>query len=238
MIGDRVVKTSRSGTRLILIRLRLATTSASLTADRRCVIVGACVIAGACLGARPSSSAAWPVSDEEHVVEGRPAQADVGDGDAVAVQPAQRLDQDGGAAGDRRPRATGVPSSTSTSPRRPSGVSSRPRTSQPGSSSATVSSSRSPPTWALSSSAVPSAITLPWSITTISSASRSASSRYCVVSSRVVPPATSSCDDVPHLGAAARVEAGRRLVEEQHRRVGRPARRPGRAGAACRRSRS
>jgi hypothetical protein len=32
MIGERVVKTSRSGTRLILIRLRFATMKLSLTA--------------------------------------------------------------------------------------------------------------------------------------------------------------------------------------------------------------
>ena len=48
---------------------------------------------------------------------------------------------------------------------------------------------RSPPTLSLSSSDVPSAITRPWSITTMWSARRSASSRYCVVSSTVVPAA-------------------------------------------------
>ena len=41
----------------------------------------------------------------------------------------------------------------------------------------------------LSSRLVPSAITRPWSITARRSARRSASSRYCVVSSTVVPPA-------------------------------------------------
>ena len=55
---------------------------------------------------------------------------------------------------------------------------------------ASVTSSRSPPTRSLSSSEVPSAITWPWSITAIRSASRSASSRYWVVSSTVVPAAT------------------------------------------------
>ena len=53
-----------------------------------------------------------------------------------------------------------------------------------------VTSRLSPPTWSFSSSEVPSAITLPWSITEIRSASRSASSRYWVVSSTVVPSAT------------------------------------------------
>ena len=47
------------------------------------------------------------------------------------------------------------------------------------------------------------------------SASSSASSRYCVVSRSVVPSRTSAADDVPHAQPAARVETGRRLVEEQ-----------------------
>ena len=62
---------------------------------------------------------------------------------------------------------------------------------------------------------VPSAITRPWSITAIRSASWSASSRYCVVSSTVVPVAHERPDDVPDLVAAARVQPGGRLVEEQ-----------------------
>ena len=55
-----------------------------------------------------------------------------------------------------------------------------------------VASTRTPPARAFSSSAVPSAITRPWSITVIRSARRSASSRYWVVSRTVVPSATSS----------------------------------------------
>ena len=58
------------------------------------------------------------------------------------------------------------------------------------------------------------AITRPWSITAMPSASWSASSRYCVQSRIVVPAARERADDVPHLVARARVEAGRRLVEE------------------------
>src|SRR6266511_200101 len=61
-----------------------------------------------------------------------------------------------------------------------------------------TTSTRSPPTWAFSVSAVPWAITRPWSMTTMSSASRSASSMYCVVSSTVDPPWTSSWM-VPHI---------------------------------------
>ena len=44
--------------------------------------------------------------------------------------------------------------------------------------------------------------------------------------------------DVPHLLALGRVEAGRRLVEEDHATAGRPGWRRGRAGGACRRCRS
>ena len=49
-------------------------------------------------------------------------------------------------------------------------------------------STRSPPMLALQLVGVPRAMTAPWSMTMISSARRSASSRYCVVSSVVVPP--------------------------------------------------
>ena len=56
----------------------------------------------------------------------------------------------------------------------------------------------------------------PWSSTTMSSAMRSASSRYCVVRMMVVPSRTSSREHLPQVAAAARVEAGGRLVEEQH----------------------
>ncbi|CAB5016485.1 unannotated protein [freshwater metagenome] len=58
--------------------------------------------------------------------------------------------------------------------------------------SRTTTSSRSPPTSSLSASLVPCAITRPWSMTTMSWASWSASSRYWVVSSTVVPSLTRS----------------------------------------------
>ena len=77
---------------------------------------------------------------------------------------------------------------------------------------------RSPPSRSLSSAEVPSAITRPAPMTVIRSASWSASSRYCVVSSTVVPSATTCADRRPHLAAAPRVEAGGRLVEEEHAR--------------------
>ena len=81
--------------------------------------------------------------------------------------------------------------------------------------SATRIARTSPPTRSFSSSDVPSAITCPPSITAIESASRSASSRYCVVSRRVVPSFDELADDVPHLQPAPGVEPGRRLVQEQ-----------------------
>ena len=58
----------------------------------------------------------------------------------------------------------------------------------------------------------------PWSITAIWSARWSASSRYWVVSSIVVPLRDELADQVPDVEAAARVKAGRRLVEEHHGR--------------------
>ena len=45
-------------------------------------------------------------------------------------------------------------------------------------------------------------------------------------------------DDVPHAQPRPRVQAGRRLVQEQHLAAGRPGWRPGPGGAACRRSSS
>src|SRR4029078_5051104 len=56
--------------------------------------------------------------------------------------------------------------------------------------SCTTTSMRSPPNWDLSSAAVPRAQIRPGSTTAISSASSSASSRYCVVRSSVFPSRT------------------------------------------------
>jgi hypothetical protein len=61
---------------------------------------------------------------------------------------------------------------------------------------------------------LPSAITRPWSITAMRSASWSASSRYCVVSSTRGAAGDQRPDDLPDLVAAARVEPGGRFVEE------------------------
>ena len=93
-------------------------------------------------------------------------------------------------------------------------------TSRASSGSARLTSTSAPPSRPLSSAAVPSAITRPWSTTAIRSASRSASSRYWVVSSSVVPSRTRSSMTLPQLDAAARVQPGGRLVEEQDRGLG------------------
>ena len=71
--------------------------------------------------------------------------------------------------------------------------------------------------WSLSSSDVPSAITLPWSITTIRSARRSASSRYCVVSSTVVPRRDARLDRLPH---ARRLRGSSPVVGSSRNRTG------------------
>ena len=88
--------------------------------------------------------------------------------------------------------------------------------SRAGSASATC---RKPePVAAFSSRLVPSAIFLPLSMTAMRAASWSASSRYCVVS-RMVTPAIGECaDHAPDALARIRIEAGRRLVEEEHAR--------------------
>ena len=52
---------------------------------------------------------------------------------------------------------------------------------------------------------------------TIVPASRSASSMYWVVSSRLVPCGGQVAEDLPQCQPAAGVQAGGRLVEEQHR---------------------
>ncbi len=71
----------------------------------------------------------------------------------------------------------------------------------------------------LSSARVPLAMIRPSWRMAIRSASCSASSRYWVVSRTVVPCPASSWIGLPHLVAGLRVEAGRRFVQEDHRRV-------------------
>ena len=225
MIGDSVAKTIRSGTRLTLIRLRRVmvtlsdddarTGRSSGTSGRRGGLAARPVLVAGLVGLLGAAAG----EGEEHVVEVGAAQPDVEHLDAAALQPAQRLGEGVGAAADRdadppgllvdlrlaRPRAG---RSRSTGPADVLGA--RP----------TVSSSRCPPTCALSSSPVPRAMTRPRSMTTIESASRSASSRYCVVSRIVVPPSARSAMN-SHMPSRLRgSRPGGRLVEEQHPRPG------------------
>ena len=128
---------------------------------------------------------------QERLVEGRSADADVLGLDPGGVELAEQRRQGRHPVADRRAR--------------PGARRDRRRArcaGDPGERSAAASASvvasrtthsrRSPPTRALSSSGVPSAMTRPRSTTLIRSASWSASSRYCVVSSTVVPSRTSA----------------------------------------------
>ena len=117
------------------------------------------------------------------------APLDVGDADALGVEGAQHLDHADLVAGrcrDAQLLAFDV------------GVAGGEPGEQPAAAGAswsaavTVTSMRSAPIRALSAAGVPWATVTPWSRTTMSSARRSASSRYCVVRITVVPSATSS----------------------------------------------
>src|SRR4051794_31854066 len=127
MIGDRVVKTSRSGTRLILIRLRLVMTNESAAASVS-ALIGAPAESGAkrviswgasssrhllLLGLLARGQAVGVVvirrrlelgrvagEAEEDVVEGGPAQTDVLHADLRGVQLADGGHQHRGAAVD------------------------------------------------------------------------------------------------------------------------------------------
>ena len=170
---------------------------------------------------------------EEHVVERGLAAVEVDGVDAGGVErphdvhEARALEHGDGRDAAGRGRASAALDANAL------GGAGRPRRARAG--DATVTSMRSVPMRAFSSSGVPCATVRPWSSTTMSSASWSASSRYCVVRMTVVPSRTRSRSIVPEVVAAARVEAGGRLVEEQHRRARRPGSRRGRGGGACRR---
>ena len=59
----------------------------------------------------------------------------------------------------------------------------------------------------------------PSASTSTRSAWRSASATSCVVKTTAVPAPASAADELPQARALARVERGRRLVEQQHGRV-------------------
>ena len=139
------------------------------------------------IGGSSSRSRRVAGEGEEHVVERRLMDLDVVDRDPGVVQRAHNRGRQADSRAHRRAQAASVVADVhrtgdegrSASPRRRS-------------ASLSVTSRRAPPVCAFSSAAVPPAITRPWSMTTIRSASSSASSRYCVVSSSVTPSATSS----------------------------------------------
>ena len=82
-----------------------------------------------------------------------------------------------------------------------------------------------PPTICLSPSGVSWAITRPWSITVISSASASASSRYCVVS-RIVEPSATRPRTTPHM--SSRLAGSRPVVGSSRKTTARAADEAGR----------
>src|SRR3954452_11843081 len=112
MMGESVVNTSRSGTRLILTRLRRAMTWASETALVR--LIGWLLRSGASASRRGQAHPRWrgggprligvgavPGQRQEHIVKGRSPQSHVGDCDLLGVEAPQRVDEYRGAAGDR-----------------------------------------------------------------------------------------------------------------------------------------
>ena len=224
MIGDSRTKTSTSGTRLILITLRLATTAPSASGERgddAHRATSTCVGVGSSSGTPASSRPVGGVAGEgeEDVVEGRAAQPDVETVDASAVELAQRR-----AAASVAPPRTGAisracgSSTLDLADRQPRPG--PPAPSATSSASSTTTSMRSPPTWAFSSSAVPlgdrpavvdddDLVGEPVGLLQVLGGEQQRRAA-----------ADQLADDVPQVGAAAGVEAGGRLVEEQHRRLG------------------
>ena len=160
---------------------------------------------------RRSSSAAWPVSSRK-TSSSVGVTSDVVDRDARLVEPPHGLG-DRAAALAQRHADRAVLAYGGASPRRRSASIARSRSA----ASPRRTSSRSPPTCPLSSSGVPSAITRPWSMT----AMRSPAGRPrpgTGWSGEPSCPRRRGLDQLPEGEAAPRVEAGRRLVEEEHGR--------------------
>ena len=229
MIGWIVASLSASGWRFMWIRPRRAMTHVSWTTPR-----GGCgrrrrrrgrrrrwwrssvPPRSPSLGRRRGRSAG---QGQEHLVERGLAQAEVVDGDVAP--PSERLAASSSVStpwliGAITVAGLGVDPGLDAGDRRRRGG--RPRRGEPGSTTTTWR--WSPPTSRLSLRASPRAMIRPWSMTMMSSARRSASSRYWVVSSSVVPRSTRCVEHRPQLGAGPGVEAGGGLVEEQHLGVG------------------
>ena len=247
MIDWRTAKIASSGIRGIRLRLRHVTIRPSVSAWRdaaRADAAGVVVVMTASrepLGRRPRrrrclSSAAWPVRRQEDVVERRPAQADVVDGDARLVEVAHDLDQ--------RLRAA-----------RGGTVSSRVCSSSVGLADADRRI-RTRRARGDVGSVVDDDLDALAADLRLELVGRAAGDDLAVVDDRdrvgqlvglleVLGReqqrralADEAADDVPHAQPAARVEAGRRLVEEQQPRPADQRAGRGRAGGACRPSRS
>ena len=212
MIGNAVTSNSCIGTCLILSiarqpkvtdaasarrarRAGCGSTSAErsvASARTRVSVMVVPVIGGSC-GTPPrwSSSAGWPV-------RARNTSSRLGWPRANSATPmpaAGQLGQGGGdplGVGDAVPRARPGRPRAAPARRAPRcSDAARPRCRWLGIDAGARAARPSRPS-ALSSPLVPSAMTLPWSMMAMRSASWSASSRYCVVSSTVVPSATST----------------------------------------------
>ena len=185
------------GWRAQWVRSRPVTVQPSAS-DQRSRWVAVSGMGGACTvgtvmpsppGAAPRRPRVVAGEVEEHLVERRAAQGDVLDRDAGRVQLAAAAVS----AATRSPTgALTRRASGSTSGWSPDTRPTMAAVAAGWSARAATTSIRSPPSLDFSSSGDPSAITRPWSITETWSASWSASSRYWVVSSTVVPSATSA----------------------------------------------
>ena len=251
MIGDMVVKTSRSGTRLILIRLRLATTAPSTSALKAPLRAGrarrgavgngghrfaSASAASASDFSSRSSSVRWPVRV-------RNTSSRVGRRSATSCRCTP--------AASRRRRAsvrTAAPPVTGAVSRR---VCSSTSTAPPSASAAEHLARARDVLGPGDHDLDPLAADLGLELV-----GRALGDRAAVVDDHDVVGEPVGLfevlrgeqqrraaldqldDDLPHVGAAARVEAGGRLVEEQHRAARRRGTRRGRGGGACRRSRS
>ena len=155
-------------------------------------------------------SARWPVSERNTSSRlGSRTVSPAGPRPAASRRP-QHLDQGRGAVVDRHLQAR----CRTASPRR-SSTASTPAARAASAGSARVISMTVPPRSGLSSAGVPSAMTSPRSMTAMRSASRSASSRYWVVSSSGGALGHQLLDDLPQVAAAGGVEPGGGLVEEE-----------------------
>ena len=144
---------------------------------------------------------------QEHVLEALAPGPQVGERQVVLGQPGRERGDVGGR-GRRLARGTrpGRPRRRRVSDRPSAAV------SRPGGAPKRISS---PPAERISSAGVPLATTVPWSMITTRSASRSASSSSWVVSSTQTPAAAQVPDDLADHLAAGDVDAGGGLVEER-----------------------